>query len=132
MRDTEKKREKRLPIYGMDALGVFLLLLYIAASLLFWITRSFITQFFAIPLVVIFLLRFFSRSPWRRRENEIFLAPIRFIPETWQLARCRRRDPEHLFTRCPSCRRILRLTREAGVREVVCPRCRATFLYRVP
>ena len=119
--------DKKLPINGADALGVFILVLYAAASALWWVTRAAATQFVAIPLLLLFLFRFFSRSPWRRRENNVFLAPARAL----QLAWVRRRDPAHHYFRCPACGRILRIASRAGQRDVRCPRCAALFTYRL-
>lgn len=76
----------------------------------------------ATVLTVWILFRVFSRNlPKRRAENAWFMNKSVY-PLRRSLAR--RRDKEHKYFTCPSCRTICRVPRGKGRIVITCPKCR--------
>ncbi len=74
--------------------------------------------------------RLLSRNIYRRQlENQAFLRLIGGVKNQFKLMRNRFRDRKtHIYRKCPSCRRMLRLPKIAkGKHTVCCPCCGNRF-----
>ncbi len=115
--------------YGADKLNHCLLCLYLAL----WILNVFIfSQIISLVLdiaelsiIVIVILRMFSRNIYKRRkENETFVRLFgKYLPDI-NLLRNRIKDRHtHIYKKCPECKAVLRLRKIKGEHTAKCPRC---------
>ena len=113
--------------YGSDELSWITAILGIILLIVF----SFMEVWFiAIPLVLfgVVIFRTLSRDvATRQKENEIFAnvcaAPVRFV----KLNKNKIRDLNtHVYFKCPSCGRVLRVPRGRGELKISCPVCKHT------
>ena len=114
--------------YGMDQLGLALgggyVLLYIL-SILF---RSRVLWWAALILLAVELFRMLSRQVGKRREeNERFLRAVGPLIRKITLFRCRMKDKDHAYFRCPGCGQQLRAPKGKGKISVTCRSCGAVF-----
>lgn len=136
--------------YGADALyhAMFLweiICLFVAAVLNLigaasglWAFRiiSWVLYAVSVSLMVLMLLRFFSRNfQARRRENDRYLR-IKSKLQFWKRAPHKKKasfmdTDQHIFRQCPYCKSTLRLPRQKGKHTVKCPRCAKSFTVRV-
>lgn len=116
--------------YGMDQLGIALLVLSFAVSL---VLRPFHLPYLAlvayIPLIA-YVYRIFSRDIVRRRgENEKFL---RLWRPVWSILfryyRRLRDIRQYRYYLCPNCKGELRVPKGKGKIRISCPRCRQEFI----
>lgn len=118
--------------YGTDATFFVMIISASVLSLINIFLRSFFLQLLVYTLVLLAILRSFSRNfEARRRENA---AVVNFISDTktkMQRRRQRRKDSTHIYKKCPHCRAVLRLPRRKGLHSTVCPRCNFSFKVRV-
>ena len=114
--------------YGNDQLNVFLIGLYLALYLLYAMTRFVPLYWVSLVVVILALVRLFSRNlPRRRAENAKFLALSGPVIAWFRLQRTIRRDKEHRYFKCPNCGQQLRVPRGKGRITVTCRGCGATF-----
>lgn len=117
--------------YGSDQLNLALLITAITISL----TNSILAAALSVSVVytniispllyllttlllVLCLVRMFSRSIYRRQqENKVFL---RF----WN----RLRDRKNRYFSCPNCRQVVRVPRHRGKINIRCPKCGEKFI----
>lgn len=117
--------------YGSDQLNLALLITAITISL----TNSILATALSVSVVytniispvlyllttlllVLCLVRMFSRSIYRRQqENKVFL---RF----WN----RLRDRKNRYFSCPNCRQVVRVPRHRGKINIRCPKCGEKFI----
>lgn len=117
--------------YGSDelswtAVGIGIVLLIVFSFMSVWLI--------AIPLILFALATFRILSKninARKRENDAFAAiisaPIRFM----KLRKNKARDRDtHIYFKCPSCKRVLRVPRGKGDIKVTCPICGHTISKR--
>ena len=136
--------------YGADALyhAMFLweiICLFVAAVLNLigvasglWAFRiiSWVLYAVSVSLMVLMLLRFFSRNfRARRLENDRYLR-IKSKLQFWKRAPRQKKasfmdTDQHIFRQCPYCKATLRLPRQKGKHTVKCPRCAKSFTVRV-
>lgn len=114
--------------YGGDQLNTTLMVIY----LLLWVVGLFTylpwAELLALVLLVITLLRMFSRRVDRRREeNARFLRLVRPLNRKVRNLFVRLKDREHRYFRCPGCRQQMRVPRGKGRITVRCRSCGATF-----
>lgn len=119
--------------YGMDKLGIALIVLSMAVAL--------ISNFFGNGLVGILIyvvayipivfavLRFISKDiTARRRENAIFVGFFNRVVKWFKLQFNRIRDfRTHKYFTCPGCKNALRVPRGKGNITITCPVCRTKF-----
>ena len=114
--------------YGIDQLNVALLLLYLLLSLPAWLFHLDLLQLLADLLILVVILRMFSRRIARRQaENARFLRLVGPIVHNYNVRRCRRRDKEHCYFRCPNCGQQLRVPKGKGKISITCRSCGASF-----
>ena len=116
--------------YGSDALGKFLLWVYLIWMLAFSVVLLFVDSIWfslaywivSAALVIWIMSRLFSKNiAARRKENERFC-------NFFKLIKNKHRDRKtHVYRKCPECKVVLRLPKSKGKHFVVCPRCKNRF-----
>ncbi len=118
--------------YGADALFYVLFSLSAVLAFVNIFIRSLILQIIVYLIMLVAVLRVFSRNfPARQRENIIVLSVINKIRSIRGLRRQRKADYTHIYKKCPYCKATLRLPRKKGKHTTVCPRCGKSFTVRV-
>ena len=126
--------------YGGDGLNRFLSVLCMVLVAVSFILRllpisiwpSLGTSILAFLLLLYTSFRMFSRNiAARRRENARFYAVTRKLTGPFRRAYRRRRDPDHIYRKCPHCKKTLRLPDTPGDHTVLCPVCQTRFGLRV-
>lgn len=116
--------------YGQDALNTTLIILSFVFSLLSLID-SFLSPLFSITsfvLVIIVLLRFFSKNIFKRRgENQSFLTLTAPLYRNLKVIYLNVTDPRRKYFLCPMCKRMVRIPRKKGRVEITCPTCHHHF-----
>lgn len=120
--------------YGNDQFNLFIIII----SLVFWLlgvifkgTAGLIFGLLQFIFLVWWALRAFSRSHYRRRqENAAFMricTPVKnklgAVPKFFK----RVMDRKHKYFKCPLCKSRLRVPRGRGNITVTCPRCKHSF-----
>lgn len=117
---------------GSDHLNVALLVVYlfvwiagnlIAALLNSGIISLIVTILMDILMVIIFWRMFSRKLDKRRAENAKFLAWWNPIRNSFSAAKARRRDKEHRYFTCRSCKTICRVPVGKGKIIITCPKC---------
>ena len=119
-------------LYGRnlnDALNQALFWVYFALLVVNVFVRSTVLWVLELPLVVLYLFRFFSRNIYRRQiENRKFLKIMGKFTGFFKLQKNKFRDRKtHVYRKCPNCRAVLRLPKKKGKHSVNCPQCRKSF-----
>lgn len=114
--------------YGTDALNITLMGLYLLLSLLSRLLRSRLLSFLALVCLVFVVMRMFSRNIRKRQqENARFMDAVGPALRRYNAQRCRRRDKEHCYFRCPNCGQQLRVPKGKGKIRITCRSCGASF-----
>lgn len=114
--------------YGNDQLNMALIGLYLVCYLVSSFTRFVPLAWLSLVLLILVLLRMFSRNlPRRRAENAKFLSLTAPAAAWLRLRRTIHRDKEHRYFKCPNCGQQLRVPRGKGRITVTCRGCGATF-----
>ncbi len=114
--------------YGGDQLNFALLALYLVFYVLSVLFRSGLLQLLATLSLVWAAYRLFSRQVDRRRaENAKFLETVAPVVRWYNVNKCRRKDKDHCYFKCPNCGQQLRAPRGKGKISVTCRNCGATF-----
>lgn len=114
--------------YGMDGLNMALMGLYLLLSLLSRLLRSSLLSFLAFLCLLFTVVRMFSRNiPKRQQENAQFMDAVGPALRNYNARRCRRRDKEHCYFRCPNCGQQLRVPKGKGKIQITCRSCGASF-----
>lgn len=115
--------------YGSDGLNQFLCILsfvlYIVAIFSGWIIFS----VFAMALLIVCIIRMFSRNIGQRLKEYQFFYRIknRFF-QFFGNAKVRfRQRKTHKFYKCPSCHQSLRVPKGLGELSITCPKCKTQF-----
>lgn len=116
--------------YGIDQLFWALFSVSMVLAFINLFIGSALLQFLVYFIEFIAILRAFSRNHYARsNENQKFLSFFnRFKGKG---ANFNKRDKEHIFRTCPSCKATLRLPRKKGKHNVKCPKCSFNFKVRV-
>jgi len=121
-------RRMMLGRYGVDQLGYALLGGYLLLYLLSRLFRSSLLSLAAMACAAWMLYRILSRQIDRRRaENDRFLAVVSPMVRRYNVTRCRRRDKDHCYFRCPNCGQQLRVPKGKGKIQITCRSCGASF-----
>lgn len=114
--------------YGSDALGCTLLAAYFVLWLASRLFSNWVLFLLSLACVVWAFYRMLSRRmDLRHAENERFLELTRPILQRYNAYRCRRRDKEHCYFRCPNCGQQLRVPKGKGKISITCRSCGASF-----
>ena len=90
---------------------------------------SYLPLVFAFLLLILFLFRALSRNlPKRQKENAIFSDAANAIVRQHKLNAMRWKDRHtHVYKKCPACRKVLRVKRRKGPKDIHCPYCNNDF-----
>ncbi len=114
--------------YGTDQFSLALTGAYFVFWFLSQLFRSPILRLAALVCIFVAFWRMFSRQLDKRRaENEQFLELIRPLQRSFCTLRCRRRDKEHCYFRCPNCGQQLRVPKGKGKISITCRSCGVSF-----
>lgn len=113
---------------GLDALGLFTLVLYLVLDIVALFTGWWPLSIVCSLLALLFLFRVISRNlPRRRQENDWFLARLLPLRQWFRRHRLIRSDPAHRYLKCPNCGQQLRVPKGKGLLRVTCRSCGASF-----
>lgn len=116
--------------YGMDDMGVFLIVSSILMLLVSLFDSSVLLFMAGCALLVYAYFRVFSRNlAARRRENMGYLSvkeSLRFKLQSRKLHRSMSKT--HKYYKCPKCGQKLRVPKGKGKIEVSCPKCGEKFI----
>ena len=114
--------------YGSDQLGIALIGLYGVLYLLSRLLRSHTLDLLSLAVILWAFYRMFSRQLERRRqENTRFLEAVDPLVRRYNVNKCRRRDKDHCYFKCPNCGQQLRVPKGKGKISVTCRNCGASF-----
>ena len=110
--------------YGADQLSWFLLIVYVALSILSGLPHLGLLSWVAMLVLIWSFFRMFSRRYDRRRaENARFLAMAGPAIRWLKMRRTILRDRDHRYFRCPNCGQYMRVPRGKGRITVNCRSC---------
>ena len=117
--------------YGMDQLNIALLLVYLVLYLISGLFRSHTLRLLSFLCLITVTVRFFSRRAdqldRRRAENDQFLELAGPMIHRYNVNKCRRRDKDHSYFKCPNCGQQLRVPKGKGKISITCRSCGASF-----
>ena len=112
--------------YGQDELSIFLFKLYILLIVLNIFIRSNIIFYVELFIILIILLRYFSkRINSREKENKIYLKIKKSVLNPFSLIIKNIKEKDNVYKKCHKCKTILKLPRaqRIGIKKVKCPEC---------
>ncbi len=114
---------------GLDFWNYVIIVVDVALIAVSMLTDSYLPLVFAFLLIVLFLFRALSRNLARRqKENRFFSDASKAIVREHKLNAMRWRDRKtHVYKKCPACRRVLRVKRRKGKKDIHCPYCNNDF-----
>lgn len=114
--------------YGTDSLNYALIAVYFVLYLLSSLLRSHLMSLLSTVCLILAFYRMFSRQIDRRQaENARFLDAVQPIVRRYNVNKCRRRDRDHAYFRCPNCGQQLRVPKGKGKISITCRNCGASF-----
>ena len=118
---------------GADQLYQLLMWVILVLMVINLFVGSLIFWFVNLALLGYATFRLLSRNLYRRqRENQAYLRLLSRIKGWFVLNKNRIRDRKtHIYRKCPSCRRVLRLPKIKGMHTVCCPCCGHRFQTKV-
>ncbi|WP_457944606.1 BRcat domain-containing protein [Caproiciproducens sp. LBM24188] len=126
----DRFRQWMMGRYGPDQLTYALLIGYLVLYLVAQIARFGILALIAMILLVLAVVRMFSRNTTQRyRENQAFLRFWNPISGWFRRMKYNLQDRQaNRIFKCPNCSSRLRVPRGRGKVEVTCPVCRTRFI----
>lgn len=114
---------------GPDNLYNFLMYTCILLIVINLFLRSFVISLLYLVMFAYALFRFMSRNLYKRqKENVTYLKIKQKVFAPFKLMHAKIRDRKtHVYKKCPSCKKVLRLPKKSGEHTVVCPCCRNRF-----
>lgn len=118
---------------GVDSLNKFIFILYLASTLAYIITNHISALIVESIFLFILIYRTLSKKLYKRqRENEIYLNILKLIKRPFLRIAHRIRDRKtHVYKKCPSCKKILKLKKVKGHHRVKCPICKNSFEIKI-
>ena len=118
--------------YGMDELGIFMVVVYFALSVINIFASSRVILFLNYAIFIIWALRVLSRNTYKRqRENDKFKVlfhPVQAMANLWK-RKFREKDTSRFF-KCPQCKQTIRVPKGKGKIAIRCPKCGTEFVKR--
>ena len=116
--------------YGPDHLGVAMIVVSLAISLISNIFHFMPVIYISYLILILAVFRMLSRNIARRRaENDKFIRywwPVRTkLGRSWANVKHRK---THKFLKCPSCGNTLRVPKGKGKLQITCPKCGERFI----
>lgn len=122
---------------GTDGLNLFLMIISVVLLTVSMFIDNYIADSIlstsALLLIVLQLLRSFSRNLYkRRRENAVFMSVIYRIKGFFSLRKRKWKERKtHRYKKCPACKAQLRFPKNKGKIQVTCPKCGKKFTTKV-
>lgn len=117
---------------GFDRLCRTLTIVYFALLVINVFARSVFIMAAEYALLIYIIFRVLSRNLYaRRHENMRYYELETKVIGFFRTRRDRFRDRQHVYRKCPHCKRTLRLPRLRGRHTVKCPCCKNSFKTRV-
>lgn len=115
--------------YGVDQLSVFILILYIALTVLNIFIQWPYMFYLYILLLILCYFRIFSRNIYKRRaENQKFMKYYGPVKNWFKDKKERFRDRKtHKYFKCPHCGQRLRVPKGKGEITITCKKCSTKF-----
>ncbi|MEA4954494.1 MAG: hypothetical protein VB096_03115 [Pseudoflavonifractor sp.] len=114
--------------YGTDCLNYALIAVYFVLYLISALLSSRLLGLLSSVCLLLAFYRMFSRQIDRRQaENDRFLDMVQPIVRWYNVNRCRHRDRDHAYFRCPNCGQQLRVPKGKGKVSITCRNCGASF-----
>lgn len=114
--------------YGNDPLNLALLGVYVVLWLLARLFRSSLLWWLAMAVILWAFYRMLSRQiPRRQAENARFLDVVGPLRRKFNAHKCRIKDKEHCYFRCPNCGQLLRVPKGKGKVSITCRNCGINF-----
>lgn len=119
--------------YGADELYKFMTAVWFVLLIVNIFARSLVISLLIGALIGIIYFRVLSRNiEQRRKENYAFVQLAGKVKQFFHINRLRIRDrKDHVYRRCPECKKMLRLPRRKGQHTVCCPQCKKTFKVKI-
>ncbi len=112
--------------YGVDQLNKFLLVVFVALSFAFMITRYSILNIISLVILFFLYFRIFSKNINKRLlENRKYLEfsrPYRNALNK-QIRKFKDRK-DYRYFKCPNCEKSLRVPKGKGMIQITCPNCK--------
>ena len=114
---------------GLDLWNYIIIGVDVALIVVSILTNSYLPLVFAFLLIILFLFRAMSRNLEKRRKECMFFSDAsKAIVREHKLNRMRWKDRKtHVYKKCPACRKVLRVKRRKGPKEIHCPYCNTDF-----
>ncbi|MBQ8063368.1 MAG: hypothetical protein IJ230_05460 [Clostridia bacterium] len=114
---------------GLDFWNYVIIVLDVLLIAVAMLTDKYLPLLIAFLLIVLFLFRALSRNLERRhKEDRFFSDASKAILREHKLNALRWKDRRtHVYKKCPACRRVLRVKRRKGPKEIHCPYCNTDF-----
>lgn len=114
--------------YGVDQLSLALLGVYFALYVLSLLFRGGLLPLLSYLCLLLAFYRTFSRQLDRRRaENCRFLEAVEPLVRRYNVHKCRHRDRDHAYFKCPNCGQQLRVPKGKGKVSITCRSCGVSF-----
>ncbi len=127
-KDTKEKKTRN----GLDTLNIVLAVLAAGFIGLGFGIKSYVSLAVALVLVIWFLFRALSTDLEKRaRENGIFARCKAAIKESNDLRKQKKKDKDHVYKKCPKCRKVLRVKRVKGEKSITCPYCATPITFTI-
>lgn len=115
--------------YGLDTLGIALVVFYAIFTFTGIFTKSRIFIYLSFIIIILFYYRVFSKDLRKRsNENKMFLnyyLPLKNKVRLFFKHLKERKD--HKFYKCPNCKQELRVPKGKGLITITCPKCKTKF-----
>ncbi len=114
--------------YGEDALGRFLMVMYIGLVFINFIAKSELINIITLVIGFWMIYRMLSKDYSKRhQENEKYLKLVAPFSRVWKLAKLQAADKEHHYYICPNCGQICRIIKTKKKGTITCPKCYVQF-----
>ena len=121
---------------GLDMWNYIIVAVDVALIAVSMLTNSYLPLCIAFLLLILFLFRALSRNLTKRqKENMFFTDAAKAIVRQHKLNGMRWKDRKtHVYKKCPACRKVLRVKRRKGPKDIHCPYCNNDFriIIRIP
>ena len=114
---------------GLDMWNYILVAVDVILIAAAFLTDTYLPLVLAFLLLILFVYRAMSRNlAKRQKENDFFKDASKAILREWKLLGMRWKDRKtHVYKKCPACRKVLRVKRRKGEKDIHCPYCNNDF-----
>lgn len=119
--------------HGIDSLSKDMIFIWLVISLLNTLFRSRIAALVALLLLLIAILRMFSRETYKRSKENLKYLNIKRKTVDFSKIQLRKikEFKTHRYCKCKNCSSYLRVKRKKGTHTVCCPKCGKEFKVKI-